>query len=116
MNLSHFYFIIFLVCSFSLTKKNQKVKTKRSATHKPLCSAFGRAHARFSNYDSYVNSGLVSTNGANQKFSGQSRAVCAPRKALGWRSWWLFAILFCGRKKYYIKNPITILNSFLIRF
>jgi hypothetical protein len=42
----------------------------------------------------------TSTNGANQKFSEPSRGACAPRKALGWRSWWLFAILFCGRKKY----------------
>ncbi len=36
----------------------------------------------------------TSTKGANRKFSGQSRAVCAPRKALGWLSWGTFFASF----------------------
>jgi len=56
----------------------------------------------------------VSTNGANRKFSEPSRAVCAPRKALGWRSWWLFAILFCGRKSM-TKKSIKNLNRFILQ-
>jgi len=81
-----------------LTKKKQKVKTKRSALRLPACSAFCQAGARFSNYVGYLNQGRASTNGANRKFSEPSRAACAPRKALGWRSWWLFEYFFAAEK------------------
>jgi hypothetical protein len=40
----------------------------------------------------------TSTNGANRKFSEPSREACAPRKALGWRSWWLFEYFFAAEK------------------
>jgi hypothetical protein len=40
-----------------------------------------------------------STKGANRKFSGQSRAVCSPRKALGWLSWGTFFASFLWASK-----------------
>ena len=40
----------------------------------------------------------TSTNGANRKFSEPCRAACVPRKALGWRSWWLFEYFFAAEK------------------
>jgi len=67
------------------------------------CSAFCRAGARFSDDVGYETPGLASTNGANRKFSEPSRAACAPRKSLDWRSWWLFEYFFAAEKSI-IKN------------
>jgi hypothetical protein len=50
----------------------------------------------------------VSTNGANRKFSRQSRAARAPRKALGWRSWGtFFASFLWASKEMKIKNQLN---------
>ena len=61
-----------------------------------------------SDYDGYVIPGQESTNGANRKFRGREGQAVRQTKALGWRSWWLFVILFCSRKKYREKNLIKI--------
>jgi len=84
--------------SFSLTKKKQKVKTKRSASHKAkLLRVLSGSRSVFRLRWLPI-SGQESTNGANRKFSEPSKAVSAPRKALGWRSWWLFEYFFAAEK------------------
>ena len=105
----------FFTFSFSLTKKKQGkdakaslrqyvrqvFKTKRSATHKAsLLRVLSGSRSVFKlRWLRKPGAGVHERCEPKVSWHERGRAV-RQTKALGWRSWWLFVILFCGRKKY----------------
>ena len=87
-----------LLFSFSLTKKKQKVKTKRSATHKAsLLRVLSGSRSVFRLRWLRKPVAGVHERSEPKVFWAMQGCLCA-RKALGWRSWWLFEYFFAAEK------------------
>jgi hypothetical protein len=82
-----------------LTKKKQKVKTKRSALHKAILLRVLSGLRSVFKLRWLPKSGAGVHERSEPKVSWHERGrLVRQTKALGWRSWWLFEYFFAAEK------------------